>query len=35
MENKDRFAWVKNFYNKFIKNIDPEATISIFECTKP
>lgn len=34
LEDKDRFTWVSDFYKKFIKKLDPESTISIFEYVK-
>lgn len=34
MENVDEFDWIINFYDKFIKDLDPNTLITIYECTK-
>jgi hypothetical protein len=35
MEDENKFTWIKNYYNKYIKKLNPKTVISIFECTKP
>lgn len=29
------FEWIKNYYERFIKTLDKNAQITIYECTKP
>ena len=33
-EEKDQFAWMSNFYDLFIKNLDDNTLLTIFECRK-
>lgn len=33
-EDKSQFDWVSNFYEKFIKPLDDNTTLTIFECRK-
>jgi len=34
MENRDEFDWTINFYDRFIKDLQPDMLITIYECTK-
>lgn len=34
-EDKKNFDWISNYYEKFIKNLPDDSTITLFECTKP
>lgn len=29
------FDWITKYYKKFIKPLDPEETVTVYECTKP
>lgn len=33
-DSKNDTEWIKNFYNKFIKKLNPTDRVTIFECTK-
>lgn len=33
-EEKDQFTWMKNFYDMFIKNLDDDTLLTIYECKK-
>ena len=31
---EDQFAWMSTFYDLYIKNLDDDTLLTIFECTK-
>jgi hypothetical protein len=33
MTGKDEYEWINGFYEKLVKNLSPEDTVSIYECT--
>ena len=33
MTNEDEKKWITNFFERFVKNIDPNDTVTIYECT--
>lgn len=33
-DKEDQFAWMRNFYDMFIKNLDDDTLLTIFECRK-
>ena len=33
-DEEDQFAWMKNFYDMFIKNLDDNTLLTIYECKK-
>ena len=33
-EQPDQFVWMSNFYNMFIKNLDDDTLLTIYECRK-
>ena len=33
MTNEDEKKWITNFFERFVKNIDPNETVTIYECT--
>jgi hypothetical protein len=33
-DNEEQFSWMKNFYDMFIKNLDDDTLLTIYECNK-
>jgi hypothetical protein len=33
-DNEDQFMWMRNFYDVFIKNLDDNTLLTIYECIK-